>query len=86
MFCKKSVLQRSFRKFAVVLYICGQNSLKLPRKELNFSNVSGLKHATLLKNVHRHRYFSRILTPQVENSFFLQHAYGCSNVAKLFEK
>ena len=73
-FCKKSVLQKAFLKFAAVLCICGQNPLKLPVKEVNFSNVSGLQHATLLKNVHRHRYFSRILTPQVENSFFVQHA------------
>ena len=54
--------------------ICGQNPLKLPVKEVNFSNVAGLQHATLLKNVHRYWYFSRILTPQVENSFFVQPA------------
>ena len=39
---KKSVLQKAFLKFAAVLYICGQNPLKLPVKEVNFSNVSGL--------------------------------------------
>ena len=54
--------------------ICGQNPLKLPVKEAYFSNVAGLQHATLLKNVHSHRHFSRILTPQVDNSFFVQHA------------
>ena len=54
--------------------ICGQNLLKVPVKEVNFSNVAGLQHATLLKNVHRHKYFSRISTPQVENSFVVQHA------------
>ena len=70
MFCKKkSVLQKAFLEFAA-----GQNPLILPVKEVNFSNVAGLQHATLLKNVHRHRYFSRILTPQVENRFFVQHA------------
>ena len=75
MFCeKKDVIQKAFPKFTVVLCICGQNPLKLPVKEVNFSNVSGLQHATLLKNVLRHRYFSRILTSQVENSFFVQHA------------
>ena len=73
-FCKKSVRQKAFLKFAAVLCICGKNPLKLPVKEVNFSNVSGLQHATLQKNVHHHRYFSRILTTQVENSFFVQHA------------
>ena len=47
-FCKKSVLQKAFLKVAAVLYIFGQNPLKLPVKEINFSNVSGLQHATLL--------------------------------------
>ena len=54
--------------------ICHQNPLKLPVREANFSNVAHLQHATLLKNVHCHRYFLRILTPQVENSFFVQYA------------
>ena len=54
--------------------ICGQNLLKVPVKEVNFSNVAGLQHATLLKNVHRQKCFSRISTPQVENSFVVQHA------------
>ena len=49
MFCKKSVLQKAFLKFVSVLCICGQNPLKLPVKEVNFSNVSGIQHATLLK-------------------------------------
>ena len=54
--------------------ICSQNPLKLPVKEVNFSNAAALQHETLLKNVHCHKYFSRVLTPQVENSFFVQRA------------
>ena len=46
--------------------ICGQNLLKVPFKSL--------QHATLLKNVHRHKYFLRIATPQEENSFVVQYA------------
>ena len=53
--------------------ICVKFPLKLHVREGNFSNVTGLQHATLLKNVHRHRYFSRILAPQVENRIFVQH-------------
>ena len=54
--------------------ICGQNLLKVPVKEVNFSNVAGLQHATLLKNVHCHKDFLRISTPQEENSFVVQYA------------
>ena len=32
-FCKKSVRQKAFLKFAAVLCICGKNPLKLPIKE-----------------------------------------------------
>ena len=70
MFCKKSVLQKAFLKFAAVLCICGQNPLKLPVKEVNFSNVSGLQHATLLKNVHRHRYFFKVFDPTGAEQLF----------------
>ena len=54
--------------------ICGQNLLKVPVKEVNFSNATGLQHATLLKNLHLHKDFSRVSTPQVENSFVVQNA------------
>ena len=63
MFCKKNVLQKAFLKFAVVLCNCGQNPFKLSVKEVNFSNVSGLQHATLLKHTHRHRYFFKGFDP-----------------------
>ena len=54
--------------------ICNQNPLKLPVKEVSFSNAAALQHATLLKNVHCYKCFSRILTPQVKNSSFVKHA------------
>ena len=37
----------------------------VPVKEVSFSNAAGLQHAILLKNVHRHKYFSKVSTPQV---------------------
>ena len=70
LFCKKSVLQKAFLKFAAVLCICGQNPLKLPVKEVNFDNVSGLQHATLLKNVHCHRYFFKDFDPTGREQLF----------------
>ena len=60
---KKSVLEKPFLKFAAVLCICGQNSLKLPVKEVNFSNVSGLQHATLLKKCTLSRVFFKDFDP-----------------------
>ena len=38
-FCKKSVLQKAFLKFAVVLYLWAK-SFKITIKEVNFSNVA----------------------------------------------
>ena len=69
---QKSVLQKAFLEFAAALYLWAK-SFNITCKKVNFSNVAGLQHATLLENVHRHWYFSRILTPQIENSFFVQY-------------
>ena len=67
---KKSVLQKAFLKFAAVLYICGQNPLKLPVKEVNFSNVSGLQHATLLKNCTMPQVFFKDFDPTGREQLF----------------
>ena len=69
-FCKKSVLQKAFLKFAAVLCICGQNPLKLPVKEVNFSNVSGLQHATLLKNCTMSQVFFKDFDPTGREQLF----------------
>ena len=69
-FCKKSVRQKAFLKFAAVLCICGKNPLKLPIKEVNFSNVSGLQHATLLKNCTMPQVFFKDFDPTGREQLF----------------
>ena len=50
---QKSVLQKAFLEFAAALYLWAK-SFNITCKKVNFSNVAGLQHATLLENVHRH--------------------------------
>ena len=69
-FCKKSVLQKAFLKFVSVLCICGQNPLKLPVKEVNFSNVSGIQHATLLKKCTLSQEFFKDFDPTGREQLF----------------
>ena len=74
-FCKKSVLQK-FTKLSRIcscsVLFCISFKITCKRKEFYYCCLSSTSNSTK-KNEHRHSYFSKILTPQVELSFFVQH-------------